>query len=75
MHTLILMISLSEMIYWSGEVIPTSVSVNEAIELSKKFSDEQGKGFINGALATFLKQRDTLVLEAVDGTFRVFMAG
>ena len=41
LHMLILMISLTEMIYWSGESIPHSVSVNEAIELSKKFSDEQ----------------------------------
>jgi transcription termination factor NusB len=35
------MLSLTEMIYWKGEEIPTSVSVNEAIELTKKFSDDQ----------------------------------
>ncbi len=40
-HILTLMISLTEMIYWKGEEIPTSVSVNEAIELTKKFSDDQ----------------------------------
>ena len=72
MHTLILMISLTEMIYWTLEPIPPSVSVNEAIELTKRFSDDSGKTFINGALATFLKEKDTLKLKAVDGTFRIF---
>jgi N utilization substance protein B len=72
MHTLILMISLTEMIYWTGEAIPPSVSVNEAIELTKRFSDDQGKGFINGALATFLKERETLLPKAIDGKFRIF---
>lgn len=72
MHILTLMLSLTEMIYWKGEEIPTSVSVNEAIELTKKFSDDQGKGFINGALATFLKERETILPKAQDGTFRIF---
>ena len=72
MHILILMISLTEMIYWTLEPIPPSVSVNEAIELTKRFSDEQGKGFINGALATFMKERDVLILKATDGKFRIF---
>jgi transcription antitermination protein NusB len=71
-HILILMLSLTEMIYWKGEEIPASVSVNEAIELTKKFSDDQGKGFINGALATFMKEREVLLLKAIDGTFRIF---
>lgn len=44
MHILILMIALAEMIYWKeGDPIPPSVSVNEAIELTKKFSDDTGK--------------------------------
>jgi transcription termination factor NusB len=47
MHILILAISLTEMIYWTGEAIPPSVSVNEAIELTKRFSDDSGKIFIN----------------------------
>ena len=66
------MISLTEMIYWTGEPIPPSVSVNEAIELTKRFSDDSGKVFINGALATFLKERETLIPKAIDGTFRIF---
>lgn len=72
LHILILMISLTELIYWTWEAIPESVSVNEAIELAKRFSDDQGKGFINGALSTFLKDRDKTMSEAKEGTFKVF---
>jgi transcription termination factor NusB len=36
------------------------VSINEALELAKRFSDDQGRMFINGALSTFLKKKDTL---------------
>lgn len=72
LHTIILIISLTEMIYWTGEPIPNSVSVNEAIELTKKFSDDQWKWFINGALSTFLKERESIVVQAEDGKFRIF---
>ncbi len=72
MHILILMLSLTEMIYWKGEEIPAWVSVNEAIEVTKKFSDDQWKGFINGALSTFMKEREVILLKAIDGTFRIF---
>jgi transcription antitermination protein NusB len=65
-HLLILMVSLTEMLY-------AKLSVNEAIELAKRFSDDQGKGFINGALSTFLKEREKLVSEKkVEGTFHIF---
>jgi len=30
--------------------IPTKVSINEAIELSKKYDDEKAYGFVNGVL-------------------------
>jgi N utilization substance protein B len=73
-HLLILMISLTEMLYAKlEEDIPTTISVNEAIELAKRFSDDQGKGFINGALSTFLKDREKLVSEKkVETTFHIF---
>lgn len=58
LHIIILMIALSETLYFSLEKIPESVSVNEAIELAKKFSDESGKVFINGSLSTFLKDKE-----------------
>jgi transcription termination factor NusB len=46
--------------------------VNEAIELAKRFSDDQGKGFINGALSTFLKEKEAIILAAKEGEYRVF---
>ena len=37
--------------------IPSHVSVNEAIEMAKKFSTEQSSSFVNGILGTYLKDR------------------
>jgi transcription antitermination protein NusB len=45
---IILNISLAEMLYMLD--IPPSVSINEAIELAKKFSSQKSPGFINGVL-------------------------
>lgn len=44
----ILRLALSEIV--GMEDIPTTVSINEAVELAKKFSDEQSSKFINGVL-------------------------
>lgn len=35
---------------WDDEV-PTGVAINEAVELGKKYSSEEGPAFINGVLA------------------------
>lgn len=61
LHILILSIALSEMLYFREDPIPDAVSVNEAIELAKKFSDDHGKSFINGALSTFMKDRESII--------------
>ncbi|MFD1484340.1 transcription antitermination factor NusB [Lacticaseibacillus baoqingensis] len=37
------------------EALPDKVAINEAIELAKKYSDEQAAKFINGILAHFVK--------------------
>jgi len=44
----ILRVALTEILYY--EDIPESVSINEAVDLSKKFSDETSSKFINGLL-------------------------
>ena len=44
----ILRLAAYEMLYC--EEIPASVSLNEAIELAKKFEDEKARPFINGIL-------------------------
>ena len=33
--------------------VPTGVAINEAVELAKKFGQEESSGFINGVLAKF----------------------
>ena len=45
---IILWIALAEMLYMPD--IPITVSMNEAIELAKKFSSEKSSSFINGVL-------------------------
>lgn len=45
----ILRIAIYEMIY--QEDIPVSVSINEAVELAKKFGDDKSGPFVNGVLS------------------------
>ncbi len=71
-HILILMIALTEMLYVTSETIPPNVSTNEAIELAKRFTDAQGKGFVNGALSTFLKGKDKIISEKVNTPHTIF---
>ena len=35
--------------------IPTSVAINEAVELAKKFGQDESPSFVNGVLAKFAK--------------------
>lgn len=35
--------------------IPASVSINEAVELSKKFASEEDSAFVNGLLGAYMK--------------------
>lgn len=38
--------------------IPDKVSINEAIELAKKYSDDKSPAFINGVLGNMIKPKD-----------------
>ena len=40
-----------------SEEIPTSVAINEAIELAKKFSSDEAPSFINGILGSIAAER------------------
>ncbi|MFA9463254.1 MAG: transcription antitermination factor NusB [Velocimicrobium sp.] len=40
-----------EIVY--DEEIPTGVAINEAVELAKKFGEDNSPGFVNGILAKF----------------------
>jgi len=53
----VLRLSIAEICYLTD--IPDSVSINEAVELAKKFgSDESGK-FVNGVLGRAVKEKNT----------------
>ncbi|EFR31529.1 transcription antitermination factor NusB [Eremococcus coleocola] len=48
----ILRVAFFELLYMDKEDVPARVTVDEAIELSKFFSDDKSRQFINGVLAT-----------------------
>ncbi|MCK9575003.1 MAG: transcription antitermination factor NusB [Clostridia bacterium] len=48
----VLILSTCELMYLPE--IPQSVSINEAVELSKRYSTDKSSGFINGVLAKIL---------------------
>ncbi len=49
----VLRIALSEILY--DDSIPSSVSINEAVEISKKYSNDDSHKFINGILGTVVR--------------------
>lgn len=51
-----LRIAIYEIIYRKD--IPVEVSINEAIEIAKKYSTEESSKYINGVLGSFVRGRD-----------------
>lgn len=49
----ILRLALAEIIYCDD--VPSAVAINEAIELTRKYSDEKSVAFVNGALDKVVK--------------------
>lgn len=49
----ILRLAMTEILYI--DTIPVSVSINEAVNMAKKFSTEKSSGFINGLLGSAVK--------------------
>lgn len=60
-NALILMICLAEIIIVCPADVPVRVSVDEAIELAKRYSDDAGKNLINGILNTIIAKRDDII--------------
>ena len=44
-----------ELIYMADK-IPASVSINEAVEIAKKYGSDHSKAFVNGVLSSFYKE-------------------
>lgn len=51
----VLRLSLCEILYFDD--IPVSVSVNEAVELAKKYSVQEDAAFVNGLLGSYIRER------------------
>lgn len=56
-NVIILRIAFYEILF--DDSIPYKVSINEAIELAKKYSDNADKSFINAVLDSFVKSLDS----------------
>ena len=52
-----LYISLYELLFLTFDSIPAWVSINEAIELTKKFSDDSGRLFVNWVLSSCVEKQ------------------
>ena len=52
----ILRLAAYEVLY--DEDVPTSVAINEAVELAKKFGGDDSPSFINGVLGKMVKQHE-----------------
>lgn len=59
-----IMIASYEMLYLTLDVIPEKVSINEAVELAKMFSDDMARTMVNGVLNA-LKDEKRTILEAI----------
>lgn len=51
----ILRLALIEIYY--DKSVPTSVAINEAVQLSKKFSDDESYQFVNGILGNIVREK------------------
>jgi len=51
----LLKVAIYEILYKN---LPYKVAINEVVELAKKYSDEQGAPFINGVLASIIKDEN-----------------
>ncbi|MBQ6019192.1 MAG: transcription antitermination factor NusB [Clostridia bacterium] len=52
----VLRLAVCEILY--VENVPVSVSVNEAVELAKKYATEKDASYINGILGSFIRSRE-----------------
>lgn len=59
-NALILLICLDEMLVVCPVDVPVRVSIDEAIELAKRYSDDAGKNLINGILNTVIAKSDEI---------------
>ncbi len=72
-NIIIMFIACYEMLYFSDRSIPETVSINEAVELAKKFSDNPARSLINAVLNRVKEQTETLRTETFpESPYRFF---
>ena len=54
----ILRLAVFEVVY--DEDVPTGVAINEAVEIGKKFGQDETPAFVNGVLAKFAKEENAV---------------
>jgi N utilization substance protein B len=54
MDLIVLRIAIFEMLYAAD--VPNTVALNEALELTKKYSDDRSRKFVNGVLSNVMKE-------------------
>ena len=52
----VLRLAVCEILYVDSD--PESVSINEAVELSKKYASQEEASFVNGVLGSFVRERN-----------------
>lgn len=62
-----IMIAAYEMLYLTLDAIPEKVSINEAVELSKTFSDDTARTMVNGVLNALKDEKTTIIEEVKKG--------
>ena len=50
-----------------SQAVPVRVGINEAVELARRYSGENARRMVNGALGTFAKHQESLRLEPFRG--------
>ncbi len=50
--------------------VPAKVAINEALELAKRFADEESKGFVNGILDQIIQDDPRLEVKRADMTIQ-----
>ncbi len=58
-------VAMFEMLFWRGNPIPEKVSIDEAIEVCRLFSDDSGKALVNGVLNA-VKENRAQILASVE---------
>ena len=51
----ILKVAIYELVF---SKLPYKVAINEAVELAKKYGDDNSKSFVNGILASIVKEKN-----------------